>query len=849
MEARSRWLTFLIALCAAICGLRAQDGSLSLQATLEPSTAKPGDTVKLVLTATVSEGWHAYGTKETVNIPIELPADTLKVAPLVLDGDPVIPPGNAKSGPLGTQYPLPETFVVTQSLRVPAGAAAGEVEIEGALRYQICDANMCLPPDDAKFAVVLKVAGAGPARAEPLQLKQGEKVSVRATCVPKVGKPGETVVLHIEAVVDDAFHAYGSSETTNIPVAFDAGKAKLGGLEADGGAMVPPGEPHEHMGMTQYPLPNRFEVTQKLRVPAGAKPGKVELSGALDYQICDESSCLPPDGAPFTATFEIVAGGGETKPGLKLLPDANLLPDTKGKTITVKASFEPANVHEGESATLVLDVEIAKGYHAYGSREPINLPVLLDAKKLTLGGLETDGDANVPPGTAREGIVGTSYPLPDKFQVTQRLRAPVGHAPGEVEVKGTLRVQVCDEKFQCQPPEDVAFAAKVAVEKGVREGAAPMGGGPKANEAVVVAGGGTAGNPAGLSLWGLILACVGGALFALAMPCTYPMIPITFSFFTKQAEKRGGNVMSLALVYGFGIVLMFVIVGVLMSGVILAVANHWITNAVIGIVFLLFAFSLFGWIDLQPPRFLQDVATTASGSGGVLGVFFMGAALVITSFTCTAPIVGTLISSVATQGVARVAIGMTVFGLVMALPFVFLSLAPSKVKALPRSGQWMDTLKVSLGFVEIAATLKFVSMVDIALDWNALPRELFLLLIAAIFVMWAMYLFGILRKAGTANEGVGGGRMATGMAVVLLATYLLFGALGYKLDFYMTAFAPPYSAPMVGARAVAQAGTGDKAGGSEHAAGHTLVEDDPDRALVLAKAEDKLLLYNFTGFN
>jgi thiol:disulfide interchange protein len=220
---------------------------------------------------------------------------------------------------------------------------------------------------------------------------------------------------------------------------------------------------------------------------------------------------------------------------------------------------------------------------------------------------------------------------------------------------------------------------------------------------------------------------------------------------------------------------------------------------------------------------------------------------VITSFTCTAPIVGTILPQIVELGIPRVAFGMAVFGFTMAAPFVFLSLMPGKVRAMPRSGEWMETLKVSLGFVELAATLKFVSMVDIALDWNAMPRELFLLLIAAIFLMWAMYLFGILRKAGSANEGVGGGRMATGMAVVLFATYLLFGAMGYRLDFYMTAFAPPYSAPMVEARSGATASGGG--GEARVSASHTIIKDDGDRALEVAKAEDKLLLYNFTGFN
>jgi thiol:disulfide interchange protein len=292
---------------------------------------------------------------------------------------------------------------------------------------------------------------------------------------------------------------------------------------------------------------------------------------------------------------------------------------------------------------------------------------------------------------------------------------------------------------------------------------------------------------------------------------------------------------------------MFVFVGVGLSAVIQDVVNHWVTNTIIGVMFVFFAFVLFGWINLQPPQFIQNAAGKASATGGLLGVFFMGATLVITSFTCTAPIVGSLIANVAKLGNVRVGIGMGIFGLTMALPFVALALMPTKVKAMPRSGEWMDTLKISLGYVELAAALKFVSMVDFALGWQILPRELFLMLWTAIFGMWALFLFGILRKAGTVNEGVSNGRMAGGMAVTLLATYFFYGALGYQVDFYTTNFIPGYSAQSVLARG--GGGEGGEKGQKRVPGEHAIVIDDVKRAIEVARADDKLLLYNFTGFN
>lgn len=667
----------------------------------------------------------------------------------------------------------------------------------------------------------------------PLPAQDGT-LTLAAAFEPATAKPGDKVVLVLRAEVSEGWHAYGTLEQTNLPVGLAAEKVVTGGLELDGPAVIPPGVRTMKGSLATFPLPNRFTVRQPMRVPAAMAGGEVTVRGELDFGICDENSCLPPDVAAFTAKL-VVAGDAaagtrpETKPGLRLDPD---------QKIVVAAKFEPAPARAGETVKLVLTVTITDPeFHAYGALETVNVPVQLEPQKLDAGALEAVGPAVVPPGTRTEKSGMVQFPLPHVFEVTQALRVPNAQRPGTIEISGALTVQICNATG-CLPKEDVDFEATLAIEAGdVRPANAgstlPPPPQPRSDPPENVA--------SSNSWWALILACIGGGVFALVMPCTYPMIPITFSFFTKQAEKRGGKVLGLALTYGIGIVAMFVFVGVGLSAVIIDVANHWVTNSVIGVAFLLFAFTLFGWINLQPPRFLQDAAAKASGAGGLLGIFFMGAALVITSFTCTAPIVGTLIANVAVEGVGRVAIGMAVFGMTMAAPFVALSLMPTKVKALPRSGEWMETLKVSLGFVELAATLKFVSMVDIALDWNALPRELFLLLIAVIFGLWALYLFGILRKAGSANEGVGAGRMASGMAVTLVAAYLFFGAMGYKLDYYMTAFAPPYSAPLVGTRAAADGGV--------KAATHVIVKDDGDAALVTAKAADKLLLYNFTGFN
>jgi thiol:disulfide interchange protein len=181
---------------------------------------------------------------------------------------------------------------------------------------------------------------------------------------------------------------------------------------------------------------------------------------------------------------------------------------------------------------------------------------------------------------------------------------------------------------------------------------------------------------------------------------------------------------------------------------------------------------------------------------------------------------------------------MGTFGLTMAIPFVLLSLVPGKLSAMPRSGEWMNTLKVTLGFVELAAALKFLSNADLAYGWFVLPRELFLVLWLGIFAIAALYLFGMIRYHGDSGD-IGAGRLLSGTFFFLLALYCGFGALGYKLDVVMTAIVPPYATPRIAGR--------EESSGETASKDHEIVKDDFEAALAKARAQGKLLLVNFTG--
>ena len=351
----------------------------------------------------------------------------------------------------------------------------------------------------------------------------------------------------------------------------------------------------------------------------------------------------------------------------------------------------------------------------------------------------------------------------------------------------------------------------------------------------------------GRGLWQFVLLCIGGGLFTLLMPCTYPMIPITISFFTKQAEKNGKPPIELSLAYGIGIILMFELIGFVVGPVIITFAQHWLTNAIICGVFFYFALVLLGAVTLQPPRFLLQAAGGASQKGGLVGVFLMGATLVVTSFTCTAPILGSILTAGAAgmdgTGNLRLALGMGAFGLTMAIPFVVLSMVPGKLSSLPSSGEWMNTLKVTLGFVELAAAFKFFSNWDMAKQSGVLPDELLLLVWIVVLGVAAAYLLGFIKLTSSHSDRISPARSLFGIGFLLLVGYFTMLLLGYPRNEVMTAFLPGYSnGSLFGAAALA---SGD---GVKHLSSHEVFVDDYDGALARARSEGKLLLVNLTGF-
>lgn len=526
--------------------------------------------------------------------------------------------------------------------------------------------------------------------------------------------------------------------------------------------------------------------------------------------------------------------------------------------IEFRAGIAPSPARAGERVVLTVTGKVTPGYHVYGAKETGSIPISLTLNDTA--GLKAAGAPEIPDGHLDKGMGIDQWVIDGTFTLKQSLDVPAGTKAGALKVKMTVPYMACDDNH-CEPPAEETLFATVTVEDGAarKEFAIPSESGgttskpssaktseskptPPAKGAAGTDS--TSGSGGDDGLLAFLLLAVGWGLFTLAMPCTYPMIPITITFFTKQASARGGSVFPLAMTYGIGIVAMFVLIGVIVGDPIITVAQHWVSQLVIGLAFIVFALSLFGVITLQPPQALLNLAGKASRRGGYGGVFLMGFFFVVTSFTCTAPFVANLLSVGANSGsVGRIALGMAVFGLTMAVPFALLALLPGRLQALPRAGEWMHVLKVTLGFIELAAALKFLSTVDMQFQLELLPRELFLWLWTIIFGIAGIYLLGVVRLHGDNAEGVRPLRMTNGVLMLLVATYFGFGASGNRLDSLIEPLMPDYHAHSLIASAPSKS-----AGAAEPTVGALLVVDDLEKARALASEKRRWLLVNFTGF-
>lgn len=298
------------------------------------------------------------------------------------------------------------------------------------------------------------------------------------------------------------------------------------------------------------------------------------------------------------------------------------------------------------------------------------------------------------------------------------------------------------------------------------------------------------------SPWAILVLGFLGGLAALLTPCVWPLIPMTLSFFLKQ--KKGGKFNKGALTYGGAIVVIYLVLGIAITLIFGAgKLNELSTNAIFNIIFFLllvvFAISFFGAFDIKlPQKWSNAMDSKAESTSGIISIFFMAFTLVLVSFSCTGPIIGTLLVEAASQGnILGPALGMGGFALGLAIPFTLFAFFPGMLKEMPKSGGWLNSVKVVLGFCELILSLKFLSVADMAYGWRILDREVFISLWIVMFVMLGLYLLGKLRFShDEKKEHVGVGRFILSLFPLAFAVYLLPGLWGAPLK-ACSAFVPP----------------------------------------------------------
>ena len=413
-----------------------------------------------------------------------------------------------------------------------------------------------------------------------------------------------------------------------------------------------------------------------------------------------------------------------------------------------------------------------------------------------------------------------SVTLSQKFTVTAK----------EYKIEGSIRYMACDDE-NCTPPKSESFSFKgTAAQAPVAEAVqAPTANATSADTAATlaqpVAAVGTVDSAvaspthdqlwapvtaiegdnadvediADRSLWYIFWACFLGGLLALLTPCVWPMIPMTVSFFLKKSGSRAKAITN-ATTYGLSIIIIFLLLGICFTVLFGASAmNALATSAWCNLLFfallVIFAISFFGAFEITLPQSLSNkMDSTASKTTGMLSIFFMAATLVIVSFSCTGPIIGTLLVEAASRGsVMGPVVGMTGFAIALAIPFTVFALFPTMLKKMPKSGGWLNTVKVVLGFIELALSLKFLSVADLAYGWRILDRETFIALWIAIFGVMGLYLLGMFRfKSDGEPKSSGIGVMRFFLALVSLSftVYLVPGLWGAPLK-ATSAFVPP----------------------------------------------------------
>lgn len=448
--------------------------------------------------------------------------------------------------------------------------------------------------------------------------------------------------------------------------------------------------------------------------------------------------------------------------------------------------FDPVTWNFGYNKTgeneyeLVFTATIEEGSHIYAMKIPEGGPIptsftINPDPSFTL--IDSTYEYTRPEVKLDEAFGFTIGTLSNKAEFRQKIKA---NQPG-FKVTGEVSFMACNNKT-CSPPKSVDF--EISVNSGTSKSADVSGSKPEGAPATGNRG-----------LLGFFLLSILAGLAGILTPCVFPMIPMTVAFFSRDSGNRGKSIIQ-AVIFGLSIILIYSSLGIIVSltsagaGFANALSTHWIPNLLFFTLFVVFATSFFGAFEIILPNSWVSGADAKVDKGGLLASFFMGLTTVIVSFSCTGPIIGALLVEAASGDVLRPTVGMFGFGLAFALPFTLFALFPSILSKMPRSGGWLNSIKVVLGFIMLAFSMKFLVTVDSVYSLGLISRDIFLAVWIVIFLLLGLYLLGRIRFSHDSElQHLGAFRLFLVIIVFSFTVYLFTGLLGAPLK-GISAFLP-----------------------------------------------------------
>ncbi len=646
--------------------------------------------------------------------------------------------------------------------------------------------------------------------------------------------------LYFTATLDKGWHLYSQDvpEFGPIPTTFtftELGGSKLKGKVAEPKAIE---EMDPNFGMVVKYFDGNPRFVQK--VTLGEKA--TTIKGELEFMVCDDKRCLPPDIENFIFNLPAFKEKQSTSTQLptKAAEETKVSSNEPEIFDPVKWSMYAKSVGDGEYE-LQFQASIDKGWHLYSMHLPEDGMMIPTSFNFDVKGFELLGDAIEPQPITEYDPMADMEMSYFKDAVTFRQRVQLTERISKIS--GTLEFMVCDDE-RCLPPELLDFTFDI---------------GTDALHSI----GESKGTLTSDRSWvGIFIAGFLGGLLALLTPCVFPMLPLTVSFFTKQSKTRAKGI-SNAIIYGLSIIVIYVALGFFVTVVFGADAlNALSTNVWFNLFFfallVVFAISFLGAFEITLPSSWVNKADQASDKGGLIGIFFMAFTLSLVSFSCTGPIIGTLLVEAAVNGgILGPIMGMTGFSLALALPFGLFAAFPGWLNTMPKSGGWMNSVKVSLGLLELALALKFLSNADLVMQAGLLQRELFIAIWIAIFLTLALYLFGIIHfPHDSKTERIGVARYFFGLLALTFTIYLIPGMWGAPLK-VISGFPPPmfYSESPQGpgtasgpaALSLTDA-SGTVVGDPDHCPHGLPCFHDYEEGMAYARESGKPVLLDFTGW-